>query len=70
VVISRKPSIKDSPGKLAERMSRRWRVVLLHHKGEIHGQVEALDAEAPKVVAAVHFNLDEVRRNWIMVLEL
>ena len=46
-------------------MSRRWRVVLLRHKGEIHGQVEAPNAEAAKVVAAVQFNLDEVRRrSW------
>ena len=29
-------------------MSRRWRVVLLRHKGEILGTVEAPDAEAAK----------------------
>ena len=61
---------KDSPAKLAKRMSRRWRVVLLRAKGEILGTVEAPDAEAAKAVAAVQFNLDEVRRHRIMVQEL
>ena len=61
---------KDSPAKLAKRMSRRWRVVLLRAKGEILGTVEAPDAQAAKAVAAVQFNLDEVRRNRIMVQEL
>ena len=32
---------KDTPSKLAKRMSRRWRVVLLCAKGEILGQVKA-----------------------------
>lgn len=61
---------KDSPAKLAKRMSRRWRVVLLRAKGEILGTVEAPDAEAAKRVAAVQFALDEVKRNRIMVQEL
>ena len=39
-------------------------------KGEILGKVEALDAEAAKATAAVQFNLDEIRRNRIMVQEL
>ena len=34
------------------------------------GTVEAHDAEAAKAAAAVQFNLDEVRRNRIMVQEL
>ena len=34
-------SKKDSPAKLAARMKRRWRVVLLRSKGEILGEVEA-----------------------------
>ena len=66
----RRRTSKDSPAELAKRMSRRWRVVLLRHKGEILGQVEAPDAEAAKAVVAVQFNLDEVRRNRIMVQEL
>ena len=66
----RRTSKKDSPAKLAKRMSRRWRVVLLRAKGEILGTVEAPDAEAAKAAAAVQFNLDEVRRNRIMVQEL
>src|SRR6476660_1293954 len=36
----RRSSKKDSPAKLAGRMKRRWRVVLLRHKGEILGTVE------------------------------
>ena len=61
---------KDTPAKLAKRMSRRWRVVLLRAKGEILGTVEAHDAESAKAAAAVQFNLDEVQRNRIMVQEL
>ena len=33
----RRTSKKDSPAKLAGRMKRRWRVVLLRAKGEILG---------------------------------
>ena len=64
------PRKKDTPAKLARRMKRRWRVVLLRAKGEILGTVEAPDAEAAKAAAAVQFNLDEVRRSRIMVREL
>ena len=49
---------------------RRWRVVLLRAKGEILGTVEASDAQAAKAAAAVQFELDDVRRNRIMVQEL
>jgi hypothetical protein len=66
----RRSSKKDSPAKLAGRMKRRWRVVLLRSKGEILGEVEAPDAQAAKAAAAVQFDLDEVRRNRIMVQEL
>ena len=58
----RRRTSKDSPAKLAKRMKRRWRVVLLRAKGEIRGTVEA--------VAAVQFNLDEIKRDRIMVQEL
>jgi hypothetical protein len=66
----RRSSKKDSPAKLAGRMKRRWRVVLLRHKGEILGTVEAPDLASAKEVAAVQFNLDEIQRNRIMVQEL
>ena len=36
---SRRSSKKDSPAKLAGRIKRRWRVVLLRAKGEILGTV-------------------------------
>jgi hypothetical protein len=51
-------------------MSRRWRVVLFRHKGEILGTVEAADADAAKAAAAVQFELDDIQRNRIMVQEL
>ena len=59
----RRSSKKDSPAKLAGRMKRRWRVVLLRSKGEILGEVEAPDVAAAKAAAAVQFDLDEVQRN-------
>jgi hypothetical protein len=66
----RRRTSKDTPAKLAKRMSRRWRVVLLRAKGEILGTVEAPDVAAAKAAAAVQFNLDDVQRNRIMVQEL
>ena len=59
---------KDTPAKLAKRMKRRWRVVLLRAKGEILGTVEAHDVAA--AAAVVQFDLDEVQRNRIMLQEL
>ena len=58
------------PAKLAGRMKRRWRVVLLRAKGEILGTVEAPDVATAKAAAAVQFGLDEIQRNRIMVQEL
>ena len=45
----------DSPRKLAKRMQRRWRVVLLRAKGEILGEVEAPDVAAAKAARGVGF---------------
>jgi hypothetical protein len=70
VIPSRRPSKKDSPKKLAGRMKRRWRVVLLRNKGEILGQVEARDVASAKASAVVQFDLDEIQRNRIIVQEL
>ena len=67
---SRRSSKKDSPAKLAKRMKRRWRVVLLRHKGEILGTVEASDVASAQAAAAVQFDLDEIQRDRIMVQEL
>ena len=66
----RRTSKKDSPAKLAGRVKRRWRVVLLRHKGEILGEVEAADVASAKAAAAVQFDLDEIQRGRIMVQEL
>ena len=63
-------SKKDTPKKLAGRMKRRWRAVLLRAKGEILGEVEARDVASAKAAAAVRFDLDEIQRNRIMVQEL
>ena len=67
---SRRSSKKDSPAKLAGRIRRRWRVVLLRSKGEILGEVEAPNVATAKAAAAVQFDLDEIQRNRIMVQEL
>ncbi len=66
----RRTSKDTTPAKLAKRMSRRWRVVLLRAKGEILGTVEAPDAAAAKAAAAVQFELDDVQRDRIIVQEL
>ena len=66
----RRPSKKDSPKKLASRMKRRWRVVLLRNKGEILGEVAASDVASAKAAAVVQFDLDEIQRTRIMVQEL
>ena len=67
---TRRRTPKDTPAKLAKRMSRRWRVVLLRAKGEILGTVEAPDVAAAKAAAAVQFELDDVQRNRMIVQEL
>ena len=66
----RRRTSKDTPAKLAKRMKRRWRVVLLRAKGEILGEVEAPDVASAKAAAAVQFDLDELQRGRIMVQEL
>jgi hypothetical protein len=63
-------SKKDSPAKLAKRMRRRWRVVLIRNKGEILGEVEAADVASAKAAAVDQFELDEIQRTRIMVQEL
>jgi hypothetical protein len=69
-MLPRRSSKKDSPTKLAKRMKRRWRVVLLRNKGEILGEVEALDVASAKAAAVIQFELDDIQRNRIMVQEL
>jgi hypothetical protein len=50
-------------------MKRRWRLIL-RSKGELLGYVDTSDAEGAKAAAVVQFELDEVRRNRIIVQEL
>ncbi len=66
----RRRASKETPAKLAKRMRRRWRVVLLRNKGEILGEVEGGDVASAKAAAAAQFELDEFRRNRIIVQEL
>jgi hypothetical protein len=63
-------STKDTPRKLAARMQRRWRVVLLRKTGQILGEVEAPDEKAAEDTAVVRFGLGDIKRNRIMVHEL
>ena len=56
----RRSSKKDSPVKLAGRMKRRWRVVLLRSKGEIPGTVEAPDVASAKAALPPGFPGAEV----------
>ena len=66
----RRPKPKDTPAKLAGRMKRRFRIVLIRSKGEVLGTVEAADANAAEKVAAIQFKLDEQQRRRLLVQEL
>ena len=66
----RRPKSKDTPAKLASRMKRRFRIVLIRSKGEVLGTVEAADAHAAEKVAAIQFELDEFQRRRLLVQEL
>ena len=66
----RRTSKKDSPAKLAGRMKRRWRIVLMRKTGEVLGTVEAADSQAAEKVAAIEFELDEQQRRRLLVQEL
>jgi len=66
----RRPKPKDTPAKLASRMKRRFRIVLVRSKGEVLGTVEAADANAAEKVAAIQFKLDEQQRRRLLVQEL
>jgi len=66
----RRSSWKDSPAKLAARIKRRWRIVLMRKTGEVLGTVEAADAQAAEKVAAIQFELDEQRPRRLLVQEL
>ena len=63
----RRPKSKDTPAKLATRMKRRFRIVLMRKTGEVLGTVEAADAHAAETVAAVQFELDEFQRRRLLV---
>ncbi len=64
------PSKKDTPRKLASRMKRRWRIILLRSKGQLLGYVEAADEKGAEAAAAVQFNLDDVQRRRLLLQEM
>lgn len=66
----RRSGKKDTPRKLAARMKRRWRIVLLRSKGQLLGYVDAADEEGAEAAAAVQFNLDQVWRRRLLVQEM
>ena len=67
---SRRPRSKDTPAKLASRMKRRFRIVLMRKTGQVLGTVEANDAQAAEKVAAIQFELDEFQRRRLLVREI
>ena len=64
-----RPKSKDSPAKLATRMKRRFRIVLVRSKGEVLGTVEAADANAA-VTAWRELEQVEQQRRRLLVQEL
>ena len=66
----RHPKPKDTPAKLASRMKRRFRIVLMRKTGQVLGTVEAADANAAEKVAAIQFELDEQQRLRLLAQEL
>jgi hypothetical protein len=56
--------------RLASRMKRRWRIVLMRSRGELLGYVDATDAQAAEAVAAEQFGLDGWQRRRLLVWEL
>jgi hypothetical protein len=61
------PKSKDTPAKLASRMKRRFRIVLMRKTGQVLGTVEAADPQAAEKVAAIQFELDEFQRRRLLV---
>jgi hypothetical protein len=65
------PNPKNTPAKLASRMKRRFRIVLMRKSGQVLlGTVEAADPQAAEKVAAIQFELDEFQRRRLLVQEL
>jgi hypothetical protein len=70
MAMPRRPKSKDTPGKLATRMKRRFRIVLMRKTGQVLGTVEAADPQAAEKVAAIQFELDEFQRRRLLVQDL
>jgi hypothetical protein len=64
------PQIQRHPAKLASRMKRRFRIVLMRKSGQVLlGTAEAADPQAAEKVAAIQFELDEFQRRRPLVQE-
>ena len=61
---------KDTPAKLAKRMKRRWRIILLRSKGQLLGYVDAIDEKGAEAAAAEQFKLDAFQSRRLLVQEL
>ena len=61
---------KDTPAKLASRMKRRWRIVLLRSKGKRLGYVDAADEQGAEAAAAEQFKPDAFQSRRLLVQEL
>jgi hypothetical protein len=66
----RRPSKKDTPAKLAKRMRRRWRVILIRSRGQLLGYVDAADEQGAETAAAEQFRLDAFQSRRLLVQEL
>jgi hypothetical protein len=66
----RRRTPKDTPAKLAARMSRRWRVILLRGKGQLLGEVEVSDEKAAEAAVAAQFQLNDEQRKRVAVQEV
>jgi hypothetical protein len=63
----RRPKSKDTPAKLASRMKRRWRIILLRSEGQLLGYVDAVDEQGAEAAAAEQFKLDALQSRRLLV---
>ncbi len=66
----RRRTSKDTPSKLAKRMSRRWRVVLLRAKGGDSRAGRGTRCGSCQSCRSGQFELDDIQRNRIILQEL
>jgi hypothetical protein len=52
-----------------QKPTKSWRVIIMRHRGEHLGTVEAPDRERAEVVAVKLFDLDQDQRGRLLILE-